>query len=132
MRLTCIDLLSFVSLATAGTVVDLGYAKYQGNLSYPNTVAYLGLPYAEPPIGDLRWRAAVPLNTTRVSEQAQDDVVEATTYPNFCIQGSRGGESGVIHLGIKQALTMQCSRGRCWRSRKRGLFESECLRTGRC
>lgn len=126
----CVELLSFVSLATAGTVIDLGYAKYQGNLSYPNTVAYLGLPYAEPPVGDLRWRTPVPLNTTRVSQQAQGDIIDATKYPDFCIQGSRGGESGVMHPGTELALTMHYSRGRCRRGGERRLLESECLRTG--
>ncbi|EKM56690.1 uncharacterized protein PHACADRAFT_27481 [Phanerochaete carnosa HHB-10118-sp] len=83
-------LLSFLCLATADTVVDLGYAKYRGNLSFPNTVAYLGLPYAEPPVGELRWRAPLPLNTTRVSQQAGGTIVDASSYPEFCIQGTTG------------------------------------------
>ena len=85
-------LLSFLCLVTADTVVDLGYAKYQGNLSFPNAVAYLGLPYAEPPVGELRWRSPLPLNTTRVSEQAHGAVVDATTYPEFCVQGTTGSK----------------------------------------
>ena len=85
-------LLSFLCLATADTVVDLGYAKYRGNLSFPNTVAYLGLPYAEPPVGELRWRAPLPLNTTRVSQQVHGVVVDATTYPEFCVQGTTGSK----------------------------------------
>ncbi|KAJ7646026.1 Carboxylesterase [Mycena polygramma] len=83
------------SSAGNGTVVDTGYAKYRGNLTFPNAVAYLGIPYAEPPLGELRFRAPVPLNTTRVSEAARGQTVDATQYPNFCIQGSAGfGDAG--------------------------------------
>ena len=76
---------------TPSNVVDLGYVKYRGNLSYPNTVAYLGVPYAEPPVGDLRFRAPLPLNTTRVAIETGGKVVDASQYPDFCIQGSTGG-----------------------------------------
>ena len=74
-------------------VVDTGYAKYRGNLSFPDTVAYLGIPYAEPPVGDLRFRAPLPLNTARVSRQAAGKIVDASEYPDFCIQGSIGSTS---------------------------------------
>jgi carboxylesterase type B len=81
--------------SSAGNVVDTGYAQYRGNLSFPNTVAYLGIPYAEPPLGELRFRAPLPLNTTRVAAEAGGKVVDATEYPNFCIQGSTGaGDPG--------------------------------------
>ncbi|KAJ7646042.1 Carboxylesterase [Mycena polygramma] len=72
-------------------IVDTGYTKYRGNFSFPNTVAYLGIPYAEPPLGELRFRKTVPLNTTRVSAAAGGQIVDATEYPVFCIQGSTGG-----------------------------------------
>ena len=77
--------------SSAANIVDTGYAKYRGNLSYPNTVAYLGVPYAEPPVGDLRFRAPLPLNTTRVAIETGGKVVDASQYPDFCIQGSTGG-----------------------------------------
>lgn len=95
LLLACTALLSLLCLVTASSVVDLGYAKYRGNNSFPNTVAYLGLPYAEPPVGDLRWRAPLPLDTARVRQQARGAVIDATSYPNFCIQGSTGnGDAG--------------------------------------
>ncbi|EPQ51908.1 alpha/beta-hydrolase [Gloeophyllum trabeum ATCC 11539] len=81
--------------SAAGNIVNTGYASYRGNVSYPNTVAYLGIPYAEPPLGDLRFRATVPLNTTRIAEEANGQIVDATHYPDFCIQGTTGaGDAG--------------------------------------
>ncbi|KAI0080396.1 alpha/beta-hydrolase [Panus rudis PR-1116 ss-1] len=81
--------------SSAAHIVDLGYAKYAGNLSYSNTVAYLGLPYAEPPVGDRRFRAPLPLNTARVHDQTGGKVVDATSYPEPCIQGTTGaGDAG--------------------------------------
>ena len=77
-------------VSAQGDIVDTGYAKYLGNRSYTNTVAYLGIPYAEPPIGDLRFRAPLPLNKTRVTLATDGSVVDSTKYPNFCIQGSTG------------------------------------------
>jgi carboxylesterase type B len=79
--------------STTGPTVNVGYATYLGNQSYPNTVAYLGVPYAEPPVGDLRFRETVPLNTARLRKEAGGQVVNATYYPDFCVQGGTGGES---------------------------------------
>ncbi|KAF5341405.1 hypothetical protein D9758_012277 [Tetrapyrgos nigripes] len=79
------------SRANNGDIVDTGYAKYLGNRSFPNTVAYLGLPYAEPPLGERRFRAPLPLNTTRVQLESDGKVVDATQYPDFCVQGPIGG-----------------------------------------
>ncbi|KAJ7189058.1 alpha/beta-hydrolase [Mycena filopes] len=89
------NILPALSTASAANVVDTGYAKYRGNQTFPNTVAYLGIPYAEPPLGDLRFRAPLPLNTNRVSKAAGGKIVDASEYPNFCIQGSIGaGDAG--------------------------------------
>lgn len=90
--LSFIGVISLTYLAAADTVVDVGYAKYQGNHSYPNTVAYLGLPYAEPPVGERRWRSPLPLNTSRVSQEAHGAIVAASTDPEFCIQGTTGSQ----------------------------------------
>ncbi|KZT22324.1 alpha/beta-hydrolase [Neolentinus lepideus HHB14362 ss-1] len=76
-------------------VVDLGYVSYRGNQSNVNTVAFLGIAYAEPPTGELRWRAPVELNTTRITEISEGHVVDATAYPEPCIQGTTGsGDPG--------------------------------------
>ncbi|OSD00461.1 alpha/beta-hydrolase [Trametes coccinea BRFM310] len=93
--LVSITLVAALSEARPPNVVDLGYARYEGNISYPNTVAYLGIPYAEPPVGDRRFRAPLQLDTARVARESGGKVVAANVYPDFCVQGSTGaGEAG--------------------------------------
>ncbi|KAG5718376.1 Liver carboxylesterase 1 [Termitomyces sp. T112] len=75
-------------------IVDTGYAKYLGNRTFPNTVAFLGIPYAEPPLGERRFRKPLPLDTVRVSLEASGAVINATFYPAFCIQGAKDGKAG--------------------------------------
>ncbi|KAJ3991981.1 hypothetical protein F5050DRAFT_1715655 [Lentinula boryana] len=77
----------------SGEIIDVGYAKYRGNRSFENTVAYLGIPYSEPPLGDRRFRAPLPLNTTRIAQETASQIVDATQYPEFCVQGSTGGST---------------------------------------
>ena len=89
------------------TVVDLGYARYQGNHTFSNTVAYLGIPYAEPPLADQRFRAPLALNTTRVAEATQGKIVDATNYPDFCVQGSTGSKFSFA-LGLPEFIF-------CWK-----------------
>ena len=52
-----------ISDSANGPVVDVGYARYRGAASYNDTAAYLGVPYAQSPTGERRFRAPVPLNT---------------------------------------------------------------------
>ncbi|KAJ3482853.1 hypothetical protein NLI96_g6702 [Meripilus lineatus] len=83
------------SPSTVNNIVDLGYARYRGNVTFPNTVAFLGLPYAEPPLADRRFRAPVPLNTARIQAEARGGILDATSAPEFCVQGTTGaGDAG--------------------------------------
>ena len=76
-----------VSDSADGPVVDVGYARYRGAVSYNDTAAYLGVPYAQSPTGERRFRAPVPLKTGKTSSA----IVDASEYPEPCIQGSTGG-----------------------------------------
>ncbi|KAJ7917675.1 alpha/beta-hydrolase [Mycena leptocephala] len=69
---------------TSAPIIDLGYARYQGEVNTANNIThYLGIRYAAPPLGDLRFRAPrPPLKMTGVQP--------ATTQPNECFQGSTG------------------------------------------
>lgn len=73
--------------------VDTGYAIFVGNHSMPNTAAFLGVPYAEPPLGDKRWRAPTPLDTESLKKNKK--TFDVSEYPDFCIQGTTGnGDAG--------------------------------------
>jgi carboxylesterase type B len=57
---------------------------------------YLGLPYANPPTGNNRFRAPPPLDKASLKKDRDaGKVVDATEYPEFCVQGSIGqGDAG--------------------------------------
>lgn len=42
------------------TVVDLGYAKYEGTALSAGVTQWLGMRYVAAPLGDLRWKAPQP------------------------------------------------------------------------
>ena len=67
-------------------IVDLGFARYRGQQSSARCTVYLGIPYAQPPLGDLRFRCPKPLDTSGVAT----GVTNATQYPMFAIQGATG------------------------------------------
>ena len=55
--------LSYESLGQP--IVDLGYSQYQGKTLSSGVNQYLGMRFAAPPVGDLRFRApSEPLKTT--------------------------------------------------------------------
>lgn len=127
-------------IATAATIIDTGYAKFLGNHSadgeYPNVVVYYGIPYAEPPVGERRFRAPVELDVMRFGrlerkkkgEGEEDDeepvLVDARSHPEFCIQGGRGVYFLVCSSGLDHptptltTLLFSIHRQLAWRSRK--------------
>ncbi|QGA22310.1 hypothetical protein EYB26_010026 [Talaromyces marneffei] len=59
-------------------VVDLGYAKYRGSTTSAGVIQFLGMRYAAPPLGNLRFRA--PQNPLK-EKQTQD----ATSHGSVCL-----------------------------------------------
>ncbi|KAJ3561270.1 hypothetical protein NP233_g10298 [Leucocoprinus birnbaumii] len=76
-------LLALVAATTANwssTVVDLGYAQYQGTMNNETgNIEFLGIRYAAAPTGSLRWREPQSPETT-------PGVQLANTPPSICMQ----------------------------------------------
>ena len=86
-----------------GPVVDLGYAAFAGNSTSPsgvtnsNVTFFGGIPYAQPPVGDLRWRAPRTLN----ENTAASTVTDARNWGNPCIQ-----RPAMVGIGSEDCLNL--------------------------
>ncbi|KAJ7488146.1 Alpha/Beta hydrolase protein [Mycena latifolia] len=86
-----------------GPVVDLGYAAYAGNTTSPTGVAngpvtfYGNIRYAQPPLGDLRFKAPAALNESTNTSQ----VLDARDWGPPCIQ-----LPAVVGIGTEDCLTL--------------------------
>lgn len=54
------------------STVDLGYAKYKGTTLSAGVNQYLGMRFARPPLGYLRWRAPVEPEWTAGVQSAEE------------------------------------------------------------
>lgn len=70
--------------SSLGPVVQLKQGSYAGNATLPGVVFFGGLPYAEPPLGDLRWRP--PAKLGHHGKRKQQTVVDARNWGPLCIQ----------------------------------------------
>lgn len=74
-----------------GPVVNLGFAAYAGNDTSPagqshSTVTFFGnIPYAQPPVGNLRFRAPRPLDEM-IRDPARAPIIDARDWGAPCIQ----------------------------------------------
>ncbi|KZV76723.1 alpha/beta-hydrolase [Peniophora sp. CONT] len=74
-----------------GPIVDLGYAAYLGNATTPTgvedgpVVFFGGIPFAEPPLGNLRWRAPRMLDESVLPSESVS-VSDARNFASPCIQ----------------------------------------------
>jgi carboxylesterase type B len=85
--LLALEASSSPAATVSAPIVNLGYAQYQGSIdTTTNTTSFLGIRYAAPPVGDLRWAAPQP-------PSAVSGVQQATTQPNECNQASVGNSS---------------------------------------
>jgi carboxylesterase type B len=71
------------ALKNTGAVVDLGYARYRAHYNDTlNINEFLGVPFAAPPLGQLRWRAPQPYSPPNSNATITD-----TTRGSQCVQG---------------------------------------------
>ncbi|KAF9255566.1 alpha/beta-hydrolase [Marasmius fiardii PR-910] len=93
-----------------GPVVDLGYAAFAGNSTPPSSPTnpdapvvgpvtfFGGVPYAQPPLGDLRWRA--PRNLEE-DAKSSGTITDARSWGPPCIQ-----RPAVVGVGTEDCLTL--------------------------
>ncbi|EGO03357.1 hypothetical protein SERLA73DRAFT_69239 [Serpula lacrymans var. lacrymans S7.3] len=89
-----------------GPVVDLGYAAFAGNSTSPTgqvdspVTFFGGIPYAQPPLGDLRFRAPRELDE-RVLDKGNIKVTDARNFGPACIQ-----QPAVVGVGSEDCLNL--------------------------
>ncbi|WWC65908.1 uncharacterized protein I303_108530 [Kwoniella dejecticola CBS 10117] len=83
-----------------GPVVDLGYAVYLGNDTLPDVTFFGGIPYMQPPLGDLRWRAPVQLDESPKSDD-QKYIEDARNFGPICIQ-----QPATVGVGDEDCVTL--------------------------
>jgi para-nitrobenzyl esterase len=66
--------------SAGGAVVSTSGGEVRG-ISRTNYNAWLGIPYAKPPVGDLRWKAPQPA-------ESWSGIRDATKFGNRCVQGT--------------------------------------------
>jgi len=72
---------------SSSPTVNLGYAQYRGTVNASlGVTTYFGIRYAQPPVGELRFRA--PLDIERNNNYSSGSVIDATTQGPICIQGT--------------------------------------------
>ncbi|KAF9480934.1 alpha/beta-hydrolase [Pholiota conissans] len=86
-----------------GPVVNVGYAAFAGNTTSPAGVSngpvafFGGIPFAQPPLGNLRFRAPQPLN----ENESARSVMDARNWGPACIQ-----RPAVVGIGSEDCLTL--------------------------
>ncbi|KAA8915859.1 hypothetical protein TRICI_001984 [Trichomonascus ciferrii] len=86
--------------AAEAFVADVGYAKYEGETTDYGVTNYYGIPFAAPPVEDLRWREPVAIED---SIEKNEEVVKATKVPSKCIQGTTDveGSEDCLYLNMQ-------------------------------
>ncbi len=87
------------SLSPRNTV-QTGYGLLRGYAPDDHTWQYLGIPYAEPPIGDLRWRAPRPPEAWDGVRQATDWGDQAAQNPRYEAFAFGGMSEDCLYLNV--------------------------------
>ncbi|WRT69771.1 uncharacterized protein IL334_006762 [Kwoniella shivajii] len=83
-----------------GPVVDLGYAVYLGNDTLPGITFFGGIPYVQPPLGDLRWREPKMIDESPKSDD-QKTIVDSRNFGPICIQ-----QPATVGVGEEDCVTL--------------------------
>lgn len=73
----------FGRLPSNDPVVDLGYAAFRGDTLESGVDFFGGIRYVKSPVGNLRWRAPVPLDERPTKKK---NVTDARSFGDICIQ----------------------------------------------
>ncbi|TFY63048.1 hypothetical protein EVJ58_g3474 [Rhodofomes roseus] len=87
-----------VSTNGTGPMVDVGYAAFLGNASVPGVHFFGGIRYAQPPLGELRWRPPAALNETPTTYKS---VTDAQWFGDICLQ-----QPAQVGFGSDDCLTL--------------------------
>lgn len=60
IAIALVDAVAVAAPTTTGSVVTIAQGAVAGQVEADGVHAFKGIPYAEPPVGDLRWRAPIP------------------------------------------------------------------------
>ncbi|KAF8879349.1 carboxyesterase [Mucidula mucida] len=83
-----------------GPVVDLGYAAFAGNDTLDGVIFYGGIPYIQPPVGDLRFAPPQAIDETPRTLWPSD-VIDARNWGPICIQ-----QPAVVGIGAEDCVTL--------------------------
>lgn len=80
----------------SGRVIRTGSGYVAGTIAAGGVESFKGIPYAAPPVGDLRWRAPRPVASWK-------GIRDASKYAPACIQKAPGGLDVVAGEGLKES-----------------------------
>ncbi|TDL25772.1 alpha/beta-hydrolase [Rickenella mellea] len=83
--LTCLVIASLARAQSSSLIVSLNIGKFQGVSTSSGTEKWLGIPFAQPPVGTLRFKP--PVSITSVSATTRD----ASKFGNACPQPASSG-----------------------------------------
>lgn len=91
----------------AGTLVTTDSGRVTGVSSNERVVRWLDIPYAQPPVGDFRWRAPRKLDNS-------DQTIVAKTHDVLCMQmpGAATNTEGEVPIGSEDCLYLDVSAPR--------------------
>lgn len=102
--------------STLGPVVNLGYAAYAGNTTAPSgalngpVTFFGGIPYAQPPLGDLRFKAPQSLDESYDGE-GTTTVTDARNWGPPCLQQPAQVGVGIEGMSLARVFSHILTHG---------------------